>query len=77
MAALDLKIKPTASVRDYRVNRGGGEGGEVSSFNPSGVNYNSQSKMESPMKWKINCRKPPLYFCDYHGSGILKVTRKD
>lgn len=47
MASLDLKIKPTAIVRHYRVTRGGGGGGvggEVNSFNPSRLNYNSQSQ---------------------------------
>lgn len=39
MAALDLKIRPTANVR-YNRARGGGEG-DVSSFNPSRLNYNS------------------------------------
>lgn len=48
MAALDLKIKPTANVRHYRVRGaragGGGGGGEVNSFNPSRLNYNSESQ---------------------------------
>lgn len=37
MAVLDLKIKPTANVRNHSVSRGGGgEEGEVSNLIPVG-----------------------------------------
>lgn len=43
MAALDLKIKPTANVRHFRIRR---EGEEVNSFNPSSLNYMSLSSFK-------------------------------